>query len=141
MKADTKHPFDARTRAGRHSQRGDARLNLIILLLVIVGVAYVAYKIVPVMYAAYGYKDHMQSTVDMAVANGKNAEWVKEQLSKAAADEYELPPDTEVETGIEEGRMTVRVRWTRAIEFPGYVYEYDFDHSVSSDKFLTPPSS
>ena len=123
----------------RPSQRDGSRLSLLIVLLVIGAAAYVAYQIVPVYYHASLYKDYMTGTVNKGVASGKDAEWIKEQLvGKNASAEYGLPPNPKVETQVVENRMIVRVRYERDVKLPGYVYRYDFDHTVKSDEFLNP---
>lgn len=131
------HSSNKGMRRSACGERGSSRVSLIIVLLVIAVVAYVAYQLVPVIYNAALYRDYMQHTVDKAIATGKDEAWVKDQLSKTAADDYELPTDTRVETHLSEGRMIVRVYFTRPIQFPGYTYQYNFDHTVKSAKFLS----
>ena len=126
-------------RRGNPGERGDSRLNFLIIVLVIGALAYVGYQLVPVYYHASLYKDYMTGTVNKGVASGKDPEWIKEQLvGKVASEEYELPPNPKVEAKVVENRMIVNVKWARDIQLPGYAYRYDFDHTVKSDEFLTP---
>ncbi len=120
-------------------ERGNARLNFLLVVLALGAAAYVGYQLVPVYYHASLYKDYMRGTVNKGVASGKDADWMRDQLvGKAAALEYDLPPNAKVETQTAENRMIVRVRFERDIQLPGYTYRYDFDHTVKSDEFLTP---
>jgi hypothetical protein len=134
MKADIKHT--PRT-CPRHRERGNSRLNFLIVIAVLGLLAYVAYQVVPVMYNASLYKVYMQDTVNKAVATGKDTAWVKEQLTKNGAEEYKVPADQSIETKLEDGRITARSRWTRPVPLPGYIYNYDFDHTVKSGDKIT----
>jgi hypothetical protein len=126
---------DARTARARRGERGDTRLNFILILLVLAVAAYAAYQLVPIMYNASLYKVHMQDTVDKAVALGKDDAWVRQQLVRNAED-YGVPGDQRVDTHLSDGRMVLRVRWARPVSLPGYTYDYNFDHTVKTAKFL-----
>lgn len=127
-----------RTRAGAEAsgQRGGARLNFLLVIVVLVVVGYVTYQAAPVAFNASSYKVYMQDTVDRAVALGQGEEWVKTQL-RAGGPDYNLPPNALFDASKTEGRITARVRWTRPIPLPGYIYQYNFDHTVKSGKFLS----
>ena len=88
------------------------------------------------MYSASTYKVYMQDAVSKGAALGKDPEWVKTQLKNNGVEEYGLPPSALVETNVADGRINARVRYTRPINLTAYVYEYNFDHAVRSDKFL-----
>jgi hypothetical protein len=122
--------------AHRSSERGSARLKLIIFLLVLGAVGYGLYLYVPVAYQAYLFKDWMQHTVDVAVASGYKTDWVSDQMKKSL-EEYSVPPDAVIEPATRDNRVEVRVQFTRTIEFPGYTYQYEFDHTARSTAFLT----
>ncbi len=94
---------------------------------IIGAVAYAGYIFIPIAYQAYQLKDLMQHNVDTAVAMGKPPSWVKEQLVKNSTD-YGIPPDALITPAQQENRMEVRVQYIKPIEFPGYVYTYEFDH-------------
>jgi hypothetical protein len=119
----------------RLNERGGSRLNFLIVMAVIGCTAYAGYLYVPVAYRAYLYKDLMQHYVDMAAARGFQASWAAEQLMKSEA-EYEVPTDALITPGTKDNRIEVRVQFVRSIEFPGYSYEYEFDHTVRSTTFL-----
>ena len=120
----------------RQGERGSARLKLLLFLIVVAIVAYAGYLYIPVSYNAYLFKDLMQQKVNTAAALGHPANWVQEQLVRSAP-EYEIPQDAEIVPAVKDGRVEVQVRYTKPIEFPGYVYEYVFDHTAHSTEFLS----
>ena len=121
---------------GRRGERGGARFNFIVILIIIALAAYSAYNYVPVAYNAYLYKDLMQETVNKAAYPPiKSNDWVTQQL-RDAAKEYDLPEDTDIRVQNENGRIVAHVTWTRPIQLPGYVYEYEFDHAARSSGFI-----
>jgi hypothetical protein len=120
----------------RRSERGSARLKFIIVLAIIAIVAYCGYQFIPVAYQAYQFRDLMQHDVDTAVALGRPTSWIKDQLTKSAA-EYGIPADAVITPTQEDNRMEVRVQYAQPIEFPGFVYNYEFDHTVKSATFLS----
>jgi hypothetical protein len=61
---------------------------------------------------------------------------VAEQLMKNAP-EYEIPADAVYTPVLRDSRMELRVQYVQPIEFPGYTYNYEFDHTVRSTAFLT----
>ena len=120
----------------RKSERGSARLKFLVVVIVIGVVAYAGYIYVPVAYNAYLFKDLMQQKVNTAAALGHPANWVHEQLVKSAP-EYNIPTDAEIVPAVKDGRVEVHVQYTQPIEFPGYIYEYTFDHTAQSTEFLS----
>lgn len=120
----------------RNSELGGARLKLIISLAIFALVVYFGYMYIPVSVEAYYFKDEMQKKVDLAAAQGYDSGWVKDQLVKTGT-EYHVPPDAAITAAQSEGRMEVRVQFTRPISFIGYSYNYEFDHTAKSTSFLT----
>lgn len=120
----------------RTGERGGARLRFVIVIAIIGIIAFVGYVYVPVAYDSYLLKDVMQHDVDVAATQGYPASWVKDQLTKAGK-EYSIPPDAVIDPTQRENRMEVRVQFVRPIEFPGFTYQYNFDHTAHSTAFLT----
>ena len=120
----------------RHSELGGARLKLVIALAIIAVVAYAGYMYVPVAVDAYYFKDAMQNKVNLAAAQGYDPSWLSEQLAKSKS-EYHVPDDAVISPAQKDGRMEVRVQFTRPISFPGFTYNYDFDYTAQSTQFLT----
>jgi hypothetical protein len=121
---------------GRTSERGGARLKFVIVMAIIGIVAYIGYMFLPVAYQAYLFKDLMQHDVDVASSQGYQATWVKDQLVKSAP-EFGVPADAIINPLQRDNRIEVNVQYVIPIEFPGYTYQYNFDHTVKSTAFLT----
>jgi hypothetical protein len=119
----------------RKREFGGARLKFLFTMAVIGSVAYAAYLYVPVSYQALMIKDLMQHQCDVAVAQGYPPAWVADQLMKTGG-EYGLPPTAQITPAQRDNRIEVRVQFTKPIEFPGYTYEFEFDHTAKSTAFL-----
>ena len=117
------------------NERGGARLKFIIAITVFAAVAYTGYLYVPVAVDAYYFKDVMQNKVDLAASQGYEAAWIADQLNKSKA-EYHVPQEAIITPGRNDQRMEVRVQFTRPISFPGFTYNYEFDHTAKSTTFL-----
>lgn len=117
------------------NERGGARLKFIIAITVFAAVAYTGYLYVPVAVDAYYFKDVMQNKVDLAATQGYEAAWIADQLNKSKA-EYHVPQEAIITPGRNDQRMEVRVQFTRPISFPGFTYNYEFDHTAKSTTFL-----
>ena len=122
--------------SNRENERGSARLKFIVVVAILGCIGYAAYLYIPVAYRAYLFKDLMQHYVDVAAAQGYQPTWVSDQLSKSLA-EYEVPADAVITPAQKESRIECRVQYTKAIDFPGYTYEFQFDNTVRSTAFLT----
>lgn len=120
----------------RPGERGGARLKFIIVVAVFAVVVYVGYLYVPVAFDAYYFKDVMQNKVDIAATQGYETSWVTDQLVKSKA-EYHVPPEAIIAPTRNDNRIEVRVQFTRPISFPGFTYNYEFDHTAQSTTFLT----
>jgi hypothetical protein len=125
-------------RAGRgRGERGGARVNFIVIILLIALAVYSAYNYAPVAYKAYLFKDYMQETVNKAAyPPGQTTDWVTQQL-RATAREYGLPENTEIKVQNVEGRLAAHVTWSEPVKLPAYVYEYNFDHTSRSSGFIS----
>lgn len=120
----------------RSGERGSASLKFVIVMAVLGASAYAGYLYIPVAYRATVYKDLMQHYVDVAGSQGYKPNWVAEQLMKNAP-EYDIPSDAIYTPTLRDNRMEMRVQYVRVIEFPGYTYNYEFDHTVKSTAFLS----
>lgn len=123
-------------RISKSGERGSARLKFILFMALVISGVYIGYVSIPVAYNAYVWKDLMQHKVDVAATQGYPASWVGDQLKKSAV-EYGIPADAEITAGPLDQRIQVRVQYTKPIEFPGYTYQYQFDHTAKSTEFLT----
>ena len=119
----------------RSTERGSASLKFLLVMLVLGACAYAGYLYVPVAYNAHNFKDLMQHYVDIASAEGKPPAWASEQLLKNFG-EYDVPADALITPTKRDNRIEVRVQFVKTIEFPGYTYNYEFDHTATSTAFL-----
>ena len=117
------------------NEQGGARLKFIAFIAVFAVILYVGYMYIPVALDAYYYKDVMQNKVDLAGAQGLDGNWVREQLTKSGP-EYNVPAEAIITPSTKENRVVVRVQFTRPIAFPGYTYNYEFDHTAQSSSFF-----
>src|ERR1051325_8258470 len=76
------------------------------------------------------------AAIIFAVAFGKAPDWVRDQLVKSSVD-YGIPQNAIITPTQQDNRMQVRVQFTQPVEFPGFVYDYEFDHTAKSSTFLT----
>ena len=120
----------------RSNERGSARLKFLLVILILAAVGYAAYLFIPIAYQAYLFKDLMQHDADVAASMGYQPTWASDQLKKSLA-EYGIPPDAIITAAQKDGRIEVRVQYTHLIQFPGYPYVYEFDHTARSTPFLT----
>lgn len=119
----------------KSSERGSGRLQFLIVMTVIVAVGYAGYLYVPVSFRAHTFKDLMQHYADVAAMQGYAPSWAGEQLLKSSA-EYDVPQNAIITPIRRDERVEVRVQYVKPIEFPGYTYNYEFDHTVKSTAFL-----
>jgi hypothetical protein len=120
----------------RRGERGGARVKFLVFLLVVGVAVYAGYLYVPVQFDAFRFKDLMQHDADVAATQGYPVTWVSDQLKKSLGD-YHVPTNAIITPGQQNNRVSVRVQYTRPIEFPGYTYQYEFDHTAQSTDFLT----
>ena len=120
----------------RRGERGGSRIKFLIVVLIFGAAVYAGYLWIPVQFDAYRFKDLMQHDADVAATQGYPVTWISDQLKKSLA-EYNIPSDAVITPTQQENRMAVRVQYTRPIEFPGYTYQYEFDHTAKSTAFLT----
>jgi hypothetical protein len=118
------------------NEQGGARLKFIVFIAVFAVILYVGYMYIPVAIDAYYYKDVMQNKVDLAVAQGFDGNWVRDQLTKSGP-EYHVPPEAIITPSTKDNRIVVRVQFTRPISFPGYTWNYEFDHTAQSTEFFS----
>lgn len=120
----------------RRRERGGSRFNFMIVAVILIVTGVVGYSYVPVAFKAYQYKDQMQQDANKAAALGKSVDDLRKLLATDGT-EYGVPPDAVITVQQREGRMEARVQYMKPIEFPGYTYQYDFDHTVKSDALLS----
>jgi anaerobic selenocysteine-containing dehydrogenase len=119
----------------RSGERGSANLKFVIVMALLGSAAYTGYLYIPVAFQANAYKDLMQHYADVTVTQGYAPSWAGQQLVKSAG-EYGVPANAIITPANRDNRVEVRVQFIKEIEFPGYTYNYEFDHTVKSTAFL-----
>ena len=122
-------------RMQRSGERGSASLKFVIVMALLGSIGYAGYLYVPVAFQAKTYKDLMQHYADVAATQNYQPAWAAEQLARNGP-EYGVPADAVITPMKRDDRIEVRVQFVRPIEFPGYTYNYEFDHTVLSTPFL-----
>ena len=120
----------------RPGERGSANLKFLIVMMILGACAYAGYRYIPVAFQASAYKDMMQHYADVAATQGYPPSWVSEQLMKNGAD-YEIPANAIITPVSRDNRIEVRVQYTQPVQLPGFVYNYEFDHTAKSATFLS----
>lgn len=119
----------------KKGERGGARLKLVIFLAAVAIIGYGAYMYIPVAVDAYYFKDEMQSKVNLAAAQGYDTAWLADQVTKSKG-QYNVPDNAQIMPAQRDGRMEVRVQFTRPIATPLFTYDYTFDYTAQSTSFL-----
>jgi hypothetical protein len=119
----------------RSGERGSANVKFLVVMTLLAASAYAGYLYIPVAFQANTYKDLMQHYADVTATQGYPPSWAGEQLMKSAP-EYDIPANAIITPLRRDNRIEVRVQYVRVIEFPGYPYNYEFDHTVKSTAFL-----
>ncbi len=115
-------------------EAGDGKLGCILWTLLLIVAALAAWKMIPVKIATSELYDFMVEQAKWAA--GTNTELIQKRiLSKAG--ELDLPVDAKQVTVERRGdRVLMRARFTVPVEFPGYVYDWDFDLQVDRPIYI-----
>ncbi len=116
--------------------RGGARLNFLIVMVLLITVGFLGYQLVPVYYRASLFQSFMQDTVSNAAMLSKPPTWVEQQL-RGSAEDYGVPRDAVIEVTPRAGRMEARVAYTRPIPLVVTTYQYKFDYTAKSAALLS----
>jgi hypothetical protein len=118
----------------RSAERGEGNLGCILwMLLFAIGVL-IAWKAVPVKVQSAELYDYMVELTKFAASS--SAENLKKQVVTKAA-ELDLPLDKDdVEVRKTTDRIQIEASYTVPLEFPGYTYEWNFNHQVDRPIFI-----
>ena len=115
-------------RISRRSQRGEGNLGCVLWAIALGLVVLICWKMVPVKIASARLYDFMEEQAKYAAK--KSPEKIAKGIVNRAA-ELELPvTDKDVEVRRIGDSIKMRVSYTVDVEFPGYTYEWDFEHVV-----------
>lgn len=114
-------------------QRGEGQLGCIFGLIVLLAASYVAFKMIPVKIRAVELRDEITDTA-RAAGMYQDAQIRKNILAKA--EELDLPLDKSdliVRRG--NNRIYIEATYTVPVEFPGFTYEWTFNHVAQNPIF------
>lgn len=118
----------------RSAERGEGNLGCILWLLLFAIGALIAWKAVPVKVQSAELYDYMVELTKFAASS--SAENLKKQIVTKAA-ELDLPLDKDdVEVRKTADRIQLEASYTVPLEFPGYTYEWNFNHEVDRPIFI-----
>lgn len=124
---------------------GGSKITLTIVLVILFLVGYAGVNYIPVAYGDSDIKQQMQTiatnaTILPAATTGNNqVSWATTELSRLAA-QYEMPP-TAFKAEMAGPSVKVSVKYRHKVSmlpFSLYVYEYDFDHTVTTAGYGAP---
>jgi hypothetical protein len=119
---------------GMTRQRGEGRAGCVFWVAILVVVAMIGFKIVPVKFASAKFYDYMYEQAKYAQKT-KPADLKKIIMRKAY--ELDLPVDPKNVT-VQKlgGRIKIEAKYTVDVEFPGYTYVWDFNEKINEPIFI-----
>ena len=119
---------------GRRTQAGEGKLGCILWTLLVVAGGLVAWKAIPVKIASSQLYDFMEEQAKWA-ANADPQALEKRIANKA--NELNLPVDPKKIKAERIGdHIRLRCSYTVPLEFPGYTYNWEFDHQIDRDIYI-----
>ena len=116
------------------AQRGEGNLGCILWLVVFLVVAMIGWKAIPVKIQSAELYYYMVELAKFSAAN--SPEKLEKQILQRAK-ELDIPLDKDdVEVQRVGDRIRMKASYTVPLEFPGYTYEWDFDHEVDRPIFI-----
>ena len=118
----------------RAAERGSGNLGCILWVIVLLVGILIAYKAIPVKIKSAELYDQME---EMAKFSARNPpEEIKKQILDLGR-ELELPLEKDnVKVQRIGDRIKMQASYTVPLEFPGYTYEWHFDHQVDRPIFI-----
>ena len=118
----------------RRSERGDGNVGCIVWLLVLVIVVVIGWKAIPVKLRTSQLYDHM---VELSKFSPQAPPDDLERSILKRAGELELPLDKEGVVVQRIGdRIKMEARYAVPLHYPGYTYEWEFNHVVDRPIFI-----
>ena len=115
-------------------QRGEGRAGCIFWLAVLVVIALIGLKAVPVKYASAQLFDYMDEQAKFAQQTTPDR--MKKTILRKAR-ELRLPVDPKKLTVRKRGgRIQIQCTYTVPLEFPGYTYYWIFEESIDEPIFI-----
>ena len=124
-----------------NSEKGSAKVKLVIVLVVLFLVAHAGYNYIPIAYEGQSFKQELQTAVlqGMAVPVGMTmTDSVKGRVARAAA-HNNLPPNAFIQVKQTNNIVQAHVAYSKQINllpFGLFKYNYEFNHIATPTGFL-----
>ncbi len=116
-------------------ERGEIKWGSIILLLIILGGLYLAYKLVPIKMAYYKFEDTMQEQAKFASGRHVDPDGMRGTLMKNAK-ELEIPiREEDIVINWTTNHITVTATWTVDVDLLGYIKHWQMIAKADSPLF------
>lgn len=126
----------------RLSERGEAGMKLLIILVVLYLVGNAGYNFIPIAYQSENFKQEMQTAVIQGMAlppvGVTPADHIKNKILKAAR-ENNIPDDAIINVKNNKGVLYAQVIYTKKVSvlpFGVYDYSFQFDHTAVPTGYL-----
>lgn len=117
----------------KRSELGEGQFGCIVGLIVFVAVIFIAYKLIPVKVKA---SELRQEVFDESKSAGSHNDEKIRKIILAKARDLELPlDDSGVKIERKAENIHVNVQYTVPIKFPGFTYQWHFEHNAENPIF------
>ncbi len=117
----------------RRRERGEGQAGCIFGLIVLALGVFIAWKMIPIKVKAAEVR---QVVVDEAKSAGTHRDQVIMNNILAKAREDKLPiTENDIKISRGNNEITVEVNYTVPVDFPGYTYQWHFNHTATNPIF------
>lgn len=117
----------------RNGQRGEGRLGCLVGLVLLAVAGLVAFRMIPIKVKAAELRD---TAYDEAKSAGQHSDKQILEAILYKARQLELPVETSnVIVKRSPNHIRVELHYTVPVEFPGYTYQWNFDHKFENPVF------
>jgi hypothetical protein len=117
----------------RRGELGEGRAGCIVSLIIFLAAIFVAWKMIPVKVKAAELRGVI---IDEAKSAGTHRDTTIRRVIMTKATELELPlNEKDLVINRTATKIRIRAKYTVPVEFPGYVYHWNFDHEYENPIF------
>lgn len=117
------------------AERGEGRIGCLFWALLFIAAAVVAWEMVPVKIRSSQLYDFMIDQAAVATYN-RSEEAIKKRILRKARD-LDIPLHKDNLTVKRVGdSIQMRARYTIPVEFPGYTYDWHFEHEIQRELYI-----
>jgi len=114
----------------RQAARGDSKIGCIVWLVILLIGGLVGFKAIPVKIHSAQFYDFMENQAQFA--GRTSAEDLKKRILRRA-NELDLPVDKkDLKVTKSSAKVRIECTYTVPLTFPGYTYDWHFDHEIES---------